>query len=443
MKTIKAFCGLNLLALLCLALFLPTAYQLIKICILIIVVLCLGILLIFSKVVWSGETVFACFLFALIGLFNSMHGAINDAPGAYRVLTVMSVWPLLYAFLSPMLNNKNSIVNLSTTFQLSLLIIIAYTFMFIGNAAGHIPDWLNIDFEENIGQGVAFYDGRVRLSLFSVASLLFLIPFLMHHILLLERQRKASVFHWTLLFTGFLLAVMTGRKGLQLAVIATPLVIYFVNLLIVRERAHLQLIRHSFSRRRLIIGSIAVFISLLFAFDMFDIRIDELINYMLGGFDFDDASNGDALARGDQYLSLMQEWKRGNVWFGHGNGSHAAVLRDDQGMPWSYELTYIYLLFSTGLFGVLFYLLWFVWGLWRVRNAIAACPAMAIYIGPMITGTIGMMVGAASNPYFGKFDYLWIVFLPHLLAGAIRYQASDNRHSNRNDFKYELNSFKS
>ncbi len=31
-------------------------------------------------------------------------------------------------------------------------------------------------------------------------------------------------------------------------------------------------------------------------------------------------------------------------------------------------------------------------------------------------------IGAATNPYFGKFDYFWIIMLPHLLAGGVRFQ---------------------
>ncbi|MHB8759490.1 MAG: hypothetical protein ACYC5S_05140 [Thiobacillus sp.] len=47
--------------------------------------------------------------------------------------------------------------------------------------------------------------------------------------------------------------------------------------------------------------------------------------------------------------------------------------------------------------------------------------------GFCLAALIEISIGAATNPYIGKFDYLWIVLLPHLLADAVRYQSTDRR----------------
>jgi hypothetical protein len=47
---------------------------------------------------------------------------------------------------------------------------------------------------------------------------------------------------------------------------------------------------------------------------------------------------------------------------------------------------------------------------------------MVIYVAPIITGVIGLAIGAASNRYFAKFEYLWIIMLLPLLVGGIRSQ---------------------
>ena len=97
MKVFLNIAGTSLLALILLALFVPTTYHEIKIGFLLAALTCIGTLGLSSKLVWSSETLMACFMLAIFGLLNSVHGLLNSAPGAVRVLSVMAVWPILYA----------------------------------------------------------------------------------------------------------------------------------------------------------------------------------------------------------------------------------------------------------------------------------------------------------------------------------------------------------
>jgi hypothetical protein len=425
MKIFKRIASSNVLALIFLALFLPTAYQAPKILLLTIALLCFGILIIFLRVTWTPETLLACGVFAVYGLANSLHGYLNGAPGALRVLTVMTVWPILYALFSPMLNELSAVKTVVKTLQISLAFILVHTLLFIGRAADIVPDALYFEFSEHIGQGVALYDGRVRLALFSVASLLFLVPFLLHYLIYLSREMKVRWFHWLLALLGLLLTALTGRKAVQLVVFVSPVIIFMVDFVVVKKKADRSTVFGNIIGWRFLLPSFVTILVLVCILALGDISSRELVDYFLSGFEFDNSENPDAIARGDQYTSLMHAWSNGNIWFGAGNGSHTDLLRAEGEMQWSYELTYIYLLFSTGLVGVTFYAWWFVWGVRRIRRSLAKRPDMAIYVAPIVTGSIGLLMGAASNPYFGKFDYLWIIFLPHLLAGAVRDQACD------------------
>ncbi|MFT6349724.1 MAG: hypothetical protein ACJAYB_002759 [Psychromonas sp.] len=49
-------------------------------------------------------------------------------------------------------------------------------------------------------------------------------------------------------------------------------------------------------------------------------------------------------------------------------------------------------------------------------------PDLKIYVLPLMTGVFCFGIATASNPYFGKFDFLWIIMLPHLIAGGIKFQ---------------------
>ena len=109
-----------------------------------------------------------------------------------------------------------------------------------------------------------------------------------------------------------------------------------------------------------------------------------------------------------------------------GNGANIDMIRSDK-FIWAYELTYVYLLFSTGIAGVLFYFSWFLWGLIRIKKELKNTSKVTSYIAPIVTGIFGIALASASNPYFTKFDYLWIIMLPHLIAGGLRYQKVEHK----------------
>jgi len=419
MKALRFTTGTSLLVLMFLALFVPTTYQASKALFLLLALTGVGLMSLYSRLVWSGETLMACFLFATFGLINSLHGEVNAAKGAVSVLPVMTVWPMLFAILSAMLNRPDAFRATAMTLSVTFMAILAYSFIFIGNLAGIVPDWLYFELEE--GQVVAFHTGSVEYVLNSIASLLFLVPFWWHYLLISNLQIRARTIHWMVLIVGLVLCVLTGRRAVQLVVLISPFIIMLTEFAIGRGLGTgFRLFSGLFNLRGTVVVSIGV-LSLVAVFLSMDLRLDLLVDDFVGGFDFEDASNTAASDRSDQFKSLTRGWVNGNVLFGEGNGSNAELLRSDD-MPWSYELTYVYLLFSNGVIGVLFYCLWFAWGLVRVRNALIQRPDMVIYVAPMITGVFGLLIGAASNPYFGKFDYLWIVFIPHLLAGAVSHQ---------------------
>jgi hypothetical protein len=318
-----------------------------------------------------------------------------------------------------MLNRPDSIRMVFSTLTIALIAVLAYSFLFLGNVVGIVPD--AVYFELDQGQLIGFKAGTGGFSLFSVASLLFLMPFWVHYLFKLSRENRAKAFHWTVLFIGLVLCVLTGRRAVQIVVLMSPFIVAMTEAMVGGGvRAVLGLFRRLFNWRNtaiVIVGTIV----LLYVFVSMDIRFDAIVENFLKGFDFDNPRSVDAIERGNQYVSLMRDWFDGNYFFGAGNGSHAEYSRSYD-MPWAYELTYIYLLFSTGIIGMLFYFGWFGWGLLRIRGALMQRPDMAVYVAPMITGVFGLAIGAASNPYFGKFDYLWIILLPHLLAGALSYQ---------------------
>jgi hypothetical protein len=413
-----------LLLLIFLALFVPTVYVAFKACLMVIIAIGILANICSGKYFLPRDSCYAVLAFSVTGLLNSIHGEMNGAPGATRVLTVMSLWPLFYLLSAIQLNQKNAVRWINSAFTVALEAIIIYSLIFLGSEFGIVPDVLYLRLDQGNAYGI--YDGYIEYSLFNISSLLFLVPLAVHRLAnrLRARQVGASfkiIIETGTLFLALMLCLLSGRRALQFVVLSTPiLIITSESILGHRGRTFLQLL---FSWRALTIVTLTFAASVLFL-GLVGVNIDPqvLLVNMLDGFNFTGGSEEGASVRYEQYDSLMRAWWNGNILIGAGNGSCTEVLRDTEGMPWSYELTYVYILFSTGIAGSAFYVTWFVWGLVRLRHALALRTDLLGDIAPIVTGVFAFLIATASNPYLGKFDYLWIAFLPHLIAGSIQFQ---------------------
>ena len=412
----KEVSSASVLALIFLALFVPTAYVPIKIAVLLVGLFSITILLLKKELLLNKETILACGMLSIFGLVNSLHGAFNNNPGAYRVLTVMSAWPIVYGYFSVLANQAKGMATLGRLFFLILTCIVAYSFLFLGYAAGFIPEALYVDLDQ--GQGAGFYEGFTEYSLYSISSLIFLVPFVIHRAISLHYEKRLRLEIILLLGASIVLVFLTGRRAVQLVLLLTPIMIYASHVILDCKFRKSRKVNPRYALLSISLYLLGV-LGVVYLLGEMGTRTDVMWSTFSEGFDFKQGK--DATVRAQQYHSLMHGWLNSNLLFGVGNGGAADIIRSEE-FVWAYELTYVYLLFSTGIVGVTFYFAWFGWGLIRVKNGLKLKPGMASYVAPMITGVFGLGIAAATNPYFGKFDYLWIIMLPHLVAGGIRYQ---------------------
>jgi len=418
---VKEVASTSVLALIFLALFVPTAYAPIKIAILLIGLGATTILLLKKDLFLNRETLLACGAISVFGLANSMHGQFNNNPGAFRVLTVISAWPVVYGYFSVLTNQGKGIVTLSRVLFVTLAFLVTYSFLFLGYAAGFVPGALYIELDQ--GQGAGFYEGFTEYKMYSISSLLFLVPFALHRTIYLHYSRRLKPRIILLLSASVILVFMTGRRAVQLVVVLTPIMIYASHVIL----------RCKFKKSKKMSPKSAFFSIVIYLLGILGVvyllgamgsNTDVMWSSFSNGFDFEQGK--DASVRAEQFYSLMNGWLNSNLLFGVGNGGSVDLIRSEK-FVWAYELTYVYLLFSTGIIGVTFYFGWFAWGLVRIRKGLELNPRMASYVTPMITGVFGLGIGAVTNPYFGKFDYLWIIMMPHLIAGGIRYQIESSK----------------
>lgn len=114
-------------------------------------------------------------------------------------------------------------------------------------------------------------------------------------------------------------------------------------------------------------------------------------------------------ARSSQFAALITGWRE-HPLLGAGHGAVASVVRSTE-QPWAYELTYLALLFHTGLIGLFVYASGVIWIFWVGVRSIG-CRGADVAIVPVLAGTASFLIANATNPYLEKFDYIWVIFLP-------------------------------
>ena len=146
----------------------------------------------------------------------------------------------------------------------------------------------------------------------------------------------------------------------------------------------------------------------IYLYFIYGFNLQSLIKMFLEGFDFQ--HSGSAIAPKTQFYALLEEWSKYPL-FGAGHGAGVSYLRSTK-QPWAYELCYVALLYQTGLIGFLAYSSGIILMFWKGIGMIRSGQYPGIQILPVLVGTTCFLIGHATNPYLGKFDYMWVIFLP-------------------------------
>jgi hypothetical protein len=138
------------------------------------------------------------------------------------------------------------------------------------------------------------------------------------------------------------------------------------------------------------------------------------------GFDVTSTEPGPS-TRVDQFHYLIAGWEQSPL-FGSGYGAVVPGFRPRPDVllgirlgitqPWSYELSYIALLYHTGLCGLGLYAAGVVWIFFTGWRIIRSGHPLALRLIPVLVGTACFLIANATNPYLEKYDYMWVIFLP-------------------------------
>lgn len=369
----------------------PTAFQGIKAAALLTLLPGLFFLTRTNRLMHRGILISAL-AFSAVGLSWSLYGLIMGNPGAIRVLTVMTIYPILFTLLTPYYSGDTD--GLKRLFVLSSLLLVTidsiYLISEVASPGNVITNFLNIIYGDNAVVDNA--GNYLKFTLPNVATSIFFLPF----IACLVLNEKARPTLLLALIGLFLIALASGRRAILVTSIAGPLLAYLTTIGAKRS-THLSI------RKILIFVAFIATASLLF----FNLWPEYAVSRITSIFDFtEDRSN---IERNAQFTALWDGFTSSPI-FGLGAGAAAEYTRSED-MPWAYELYYVSMLFQYGILGTAIYAAGIVFLtlflVLQVRKK--GRKSFEFYF---LAGLLSFLIASATNPYIAKFDYMWVIFIP-------------------------------
>ncbi len=358
----------------------------------------------FSKLLYNKSilTLFiiniaAGFLFILVGIFN-------NSPGVFNVSTVYFVWPILFLYFIGFFRNTKMSSSLTNAVLIGGVLSALLIINNILNTFGYFSLRNDIIYEA-LGFSVFWEGGFTKISSSNLVTV-FCVYVLSLSILILPKSIRSLVYPKTnfIVLTLVLCAVLiflSGRRAFWVVGILSPVITVILYSL---SKIKVNIKRYIFYVAIIIV--IAIFLFAYLAFDN-----DRFIQEFSSIFVFDDPGAESNLMRKEQYDALIDGWLKSPFW-GLGLGNVAPGSIRDPLAPWNYELSYIALLFQTGIIGLIIYTSSIFWIIFKSIQIARNSSYNAAILLPFICTLISFLLANATNPYLAKFDYLWVIFIP-------------------------------
>ncbi|MEQ6917338.1 hypothetical protein [Halomonas aquatica] len=350
----------------------------------------------------------------VVGAFAIMLGIVNDAPGALRVSTIYLIWPALYLLFIGLTHNLQVIRRMESALLLGIslatamaLIVLAAGFLGLSDIVYPI-----LAFQD---AGFGAYDGFIEFRVFNLTTVMYGFPFVVA--LLLARRRELrgwqKTWLWLLVVLMVVVAVGSGRRMFWLVVLLTPfLALFFLQLSTRRFRTVAML----GALIRMGVAAALVVAGIIVALGLQPILlVQEFVSAFIG-------QEASSRIRFEQAGALWRAFESSPL-VGIGLGSTVDSV-NRQG--WAFELWYLSLLKSVGLLGFLVYAVAVGWVVVKGMLLARRNREFAALFVPLVTAMMIFLIMSGSNPYIGKFDYLWVIFLPVSLINAYLTERSAN-----------------
>lgn len=355
---------------------------------------------------------------AALGAFEVGYGLFRGTPGAATQWTVFILWPVVFFILSSTIDTVGRLRSLFRTMVAASWTIGLYGTSLVLVETGRIPAWVyfgGID----AGQGTYLEQGAVAFNLYALSSVVFLLPSLLALAITWTRGTPPPVPWWCLLGAIcilLLLVLMSGRRAL------------FVNLIVFPSMlAVFALLTRATGGRRAIFAGLALIPIAFGGARLLGLDLSRVMEYLVSG----EIKAQSSAIRVAQLHQLLDAWRADNIFFGSGLGAVAPGPVRSFETPWAYELAYVALLFQIGIVGLLLYSVVVFTTYAKLVSVAKGVEMIRPWAAFVFMGGLSFLLATASNPYLLKFDYIWILFLPVVVARIAANLSPDDADPNR------------
>ncbi|GEM_PF-910567 len=354
----------------------------------------------------DGTVAALAVLYVVVGAAYVGLGIQRHNPGARAEAPVFVLWPIVYVVLITGIDAVAAFKWINLTLLAAAIAICLYDLDWIAVNVNWLPRAAFVDLQ----QDARFrpFDGYIQFNLNSLASLMFLTPYVLSRATDLRsiRSRAERIAVLIAVVLTLAITVLALRRALLVVVlVAAPITILAATAAMKRTD------RLAYAKRALVtlaaVG-VAGILVLSAATLTHQFNPGGYVNAVVTGVELGSSEAGPK-ARGDQLKSLTEGWRQSPL-IGNGLGAVASVIRSPS-QPWAYELSYNALLFKTGIIGFVLYAAGVAWLFWQGLRLVRDSP-LSSSVRPVLVGSVGFLVANATNPYLQKFGYLWILFLP-------------------------------
>lgn len=355
---------------------------------------------------WYSLLVFHGLFFSIIGF---VYG--NNTDFVLRSTTYNIIWPVVYFIFTVGIYKKTSLEFLVKVIVIAHFCISLYLIGSFLTLLHILPKLPVLTFDMSF-LALDQLGGLIKVQAPSVTTLLYTIPFVIS-LSLLGGEHRLGFRRW-FIYLSILLSIFavlaTARRALILNIFLGLGLTYILIWLAP------ALDKKAFNKRVLkvlLVGIALLTILIIFldstGFFNFSLITDKFSSAFSGREDLNDESTN---LRYEQLTFLLKSWSQ-KPWFGFGHGAVSTYTIRSEKTPWIYELSYVALLFQTGIVGLSIYLLLLVWPIYKGILIIRKADRETCFIIiPSLVGCVSFLIANASNPYLQAYDCMWALFLP-------------------------------
>jgi len=392
----------------------PKSFMIMKILFLLPIVLFVIIRILESNVSikWKYFLFYIAYVFlALAWIFiGQVHG--NSSTAFFDFLRLYVVFFLIYMLFFIGLEEFDYINLFLVVVCYSSIVICAVNavlFMQLFMGKELLPSFIS----SQLGVGVDINAGDLRSGLNNITSLFYITPIILC-LLIFEnsfaKERRVLLFIAAL--CCFSTSIASGRRVLMFLMLISPLLYVFFRCYFESYKGKLPHLKMNLKLLVVIYVLPASLFVYLFIYFQFDISALEQRILSL----YDASSQNERVT---QFYALLEGFYE-RPSFGHGLGSVSSVIRSGE-RPWSYELTYMKMLFDGGIIGFLLVATLVFYYFNAAYQNIRKFKHRMSESYVILFGILIFFVASATNPYFSGFDTLYLLcFLP-LLSVSSRY----------------------